>query len=52
MHTCIQRDRDKGTVSLDEKKHIKQVFIHFHMNKCNGVSTRALRRRHCAGAGL
>src|ERR1043165_4987933 len=42
-HYCvgihIQRDRDKGTVSLDQEKYIEEMLNRFNMNGCNGVST-------------
>src|ERR1700733_3648096 len=42
-HYCvgihIQRDRDAGTISLDQEKYIEQVLNRFNMNECNGVST-------------
>jgi hypothetical protein len=42
-HYCvgihIQRDRDTGTISLDQEKYIEQVLSRFNMTECNGVST-------------
>ena len=42
-HYCvgihIQRDRDTGTISLDQEKYIEQVLNRFNMTECNGVST-------------
>src|SRR5688572_5737299 len=42
-HYCvgihIQRDREKGTISLDQEKYIEEMLIRFNMNESNGVST-------------
>lgn len=37
MH--ITRDREKGTISIDQHQYIKDVLMKFNMSDCNSVST-------------